>query len=381
MKTCPKCNAQLPDDAAFCNECGASVSAVKPNTAAPANNANNANPAPANASAGNSSDANASDSTPAASNAASNAASTNTANNANAASNAAFNGDSNNASGNAAAAPNNTADANANGAPAGTEPVDIPFKPFAKDGAAAEALKKLGPQKIGIIAAAAVAVIAILIILISSLGAYKKPINTLVSLANKKSTNIPAYVDCVAPSFVSSSYKSLLGTLKGGDAKKELEETIKDAFDDAWDELEDEYGKNWRISVEWKDADRLSNKKLDAIRDRWEDIADTLGKAELDDEDTYESIADSLDDKYDTELNTKQVAQIMGKLADQFENAKITDGYEVDLKLSIEGKDGHDTTKMEGIYVIKVNGQWIIDPTSGAAGYDLSDLTGLMRYM
>ena len=374
MKTCPKCNAQLPDDAAFCNECGASVSAVKPNTAAPANNANNANPAPANTSAGNSSDAKASDSAPAAANNASNA----TANNA-AANNAAT----------ANAAPNNAADtntaannaANANGAPTGTEPVDIPFQPFAKDGDVAKALNKLGPQKIGIIAAAAVAVIAILIILISSLGAYKKPINTLVSLANKKSTNIPAYVDCVAPSFVSSSYKSLLGTLKGGDAKKELEETIKDAFDDAWDELEDEYGKNWKISVEWKDADRLSNKKLDAIKDRWEDIADTLGKAELDDEDTYESIADSLDDKYDTELNTKQVAQIMGKLADQFENAKITDGYEVDLKLTIEGKDGHDTTKMDGIYVIKVNGQWIIDPTSGAAGYDISDLTRLMRYM
>ena len=171
-----------------------------------------------------------------------------------------------------------------NGMPAGNAAPQNPNPAFDAAPNAGAAKKKINPAIIGGIAVGAVVLIALIILLISSLGAYKKPIKNLVGLANKRSTNVTAYLDCVAPPFVSSSYKSLLGTLKGGDAKKELDEAIKDKTDDLWDELEDQYGKGWKITIEWKDADKLSNKKLDDVKDRWEDLAKLLSKADLDDE-------------------------------------------------------------------------------------------------
>ena len=366
MKTCPKCNAQLPDDASFCNNCGEPLKG----------SANTANNTPANA--GNMPAPNAANNTATPSN-----GSFPSMGNAGNAGNAPIN---NGAPVNTDATPdygmpaNNAAAVN-NGMPAGNDAQGNTNPAFgAAPDAGAPAKKKINPAIIGGIAVGAVVLVALVILLITSLGAYKKPIKNLVGLVNKRSTNVTAYLDCVAPSFVSSSYKSLLGTLKGGDAKKELDETIKDATDDMWDEFEDQYGKNWKITIEWKDADKLSNKKLDDVKERWEDLSKLLNKADLDDEDTYEAIAEWLDDEYNTDLNTKQCASIMEKLADQMDNVKITAGYEVDLKLTISGKDGKDTDKIT-VYVIKVNGKWIIDPTSGAEGYDINDLTYLLNYM
>ena len=363
MKTCPKCNAQLPDDASFCNNCGEPLNGgvnLAKDTAA-TDTANNNTPVNT-----------------------ANMAAANTTDNTTTPSNGSF-PFMGSAPVNNGAMPNNGAPVNNdapmnNGIPAGNAAPQNPNPAFGAAPNAGTAKKKINPAIIGGIAVGAVVLIALIILIISSLGAYKKPIKNLVGLVNKRSTNVTAYLDCVAPPFVSSSYKSLLGTLKGGDAKKELDEAIKDKTDDLWDELEDQYGKGWKITIEWKDADKLSNKKLDDVKDRWEDLAKLLSKADLDDEDTYETIADWLDDEYNTDLNTKQCASILGKLADQMDDVKITAGYEVDLKLTISGKDGKDTDKIT-VYVIKVNGQWIIDPTSGAEGYDINDLTYMLNYM
>ncbi len=343
MKTCPKCNAQLPDDAQFCNECGASVSNVSANAAnntaekkdadkAPENTAKKDDAAaPNNNSAAPTKDASAAEKKDDAAN---------NANNANA----------------GAADPNGTNfaqnGAEVNGAPAPAGGLD---------------LKKINlkdPKILGMCACAVVALIVLIILISSAANGYKKPVNQLVSLANKRSTNVVAYMECATPKFVSSSFKSLMGCIKGGDAKKELEGTIKDAFEDAWDDAEDEFGKNWKISIEWKDADKLSDKKLDDLKDQWENLADMVEKFELDDEDNWESISDMLDDKYDSSLNTKQAASIMEKFVKQLGDAKIQAAYNVDLKLTIRGKDGKDTTKIEDLIIVKVNGQWIIDPTS-----------------
>ncbi|MBR1472084.1 MAG: zinc ribbon domain-containing protein [Lachnospiraceae bacterium] len=331
MKICPKCNHQVPDDAAFCNECGTKMdtaAAATPAPVIPENNAPAETPQPA-------------------------------ANNAGAAFNAAPAAD-------AYSAPQNDS------IPAGAS--------TAPDAAVSKKPKKT--MIIGIAAVAAVVVIALILILVLAGGSYKKPIRNLVGLANKRSQNVTDYLDCVTPAFVGSSYKSFLGCLKGGDAKKELDKGLGDIFEDTFDDFEDDYGKNWKISIEWRDADKLSSKKLKDIQENWEELADALADLDLDDEDTWESLADLLDDEYETTLDTKQFAKLAGKLVDQIENAKITAGYEVEIKLTIQGKDDKDTAKLT-LNVIKVNGKWIIDPISfaGEEGYSTSYLIHMLKYM
>ena len=87
----------------------------------------------------------------------------------------------------------------------------------------------------------------------------------------------------------------------------------------------------------------------------------------LDDEDTWEDIADYLDDEYDTELKPEKAVKLGDNLLKKLDNFKITEGYEVKVKVSIEGKSNKDSTTMSA-NVIKAGGQWFIDPLSFSEG-------------
>ena len=92
---------------------------------------------------------------------------------------------------------------------------------------------------------------------------------------------------------------------------------------------------------------------------------------DLDDEDKWEEVADHLDDEYDTELDSDKAAALMGKFLDNVENVKITAGYKVKIKFTIEGKKDEDSETCK-VNIIKCNGKWIIDPVSAAATAGLS---------
>jgi len=303
MKKCPKCGKELADDALFCNGCGEKLDAGTPDTA------NTPAPAPAQAPA------------PAP----------------------------------AAGAP----------VPPPVNPGAVPPPPMMNGQAPQAPAPKNNNKMVGIIAVAVVAVIVVAIaaLLLLGGGGYKAPIKNLVKAANSKSTNVTKFIDCCAPSFVSGTYNSARGLLKGGDAKEELDEAITEGFEDFYDGLEDTYGKNWRISVEFKDADKLKDDDVDDIRDTWEDFADTIENLALDDEDTWEDLADMLEDEYDTEIDPEKMANLMEKFVTQLSEVKITAAYEVKVKYTIKGKEDDMSDKMT-LTVVKCNGKWIIDPLS-----------------
>ena len=219
----------------------------------------------------------------------------------------------------------------------------------------------------GVVAVLVLLLLIIAIIVVVSLGGgYKKPVKTLVNNVNSRNTDVTKYMDCLAPGFVSSTYKDARKLLKGGDATEELDEAIEDAFDDAFSEYDKTYGKDWKVSVEYKDIEKLDKDDLEEIQDSWETVYDALENMNLDDEDSWEDIADALDDKYDTELDPDKAAALMGKFVDNVENVKITAGYKLKIKMTIEGKKDEDSETVK-VNVIKCNGKWIIDPVSTAA--------------
>lgn len=258
------------------------------------------------------------------------------------------------------------------------EPVAAPVNNATLD-SAVEKNKNTKIGMIAIIGGAAVVVILLVCLLISSLGGgYKSPINDLVKALNKESTNYEDFVNAVAPDFVATACVDLVDLIRDVDADviEDFEEDLTDSLEDGYDDWADDYGDNWRISVDFRDEEELDEDELEEIQELYEDFYDSLDDMDLDDEETYEDLADYLEDYYDMELSDSQInklQKICEALLGEFEDVEVTEGYVLDVKLTIEGREDDDDEKMD-ITVICVNGSWCIDLLGMMGINDIGDL-------
>lgn len=342
MKTCPKCGTQVPDDAAFCNNCGENMKDVAPAEEKAAE------------TAGDSKDTKESSEKKEA------AETKETA---------------------AQAPASDTATESASGSVTAT-PVGNATLDAAKE--------KNKNKNIGILAVVggAVIVLIILIALLASAlgGGYKGPIKTLVKNLNRGNTKVESYLSCVLPGFAVDAYSDIYSLMRSADkdAVADFDDDVADLFEDMFDDFADEYGDNYKITYEIRDAERLSSRDIKDIEDEYEDLFDTIDSLiDWEDEDFYEDLADELDDYYDIELSSSQVRKLQ-KIVESFmkslDNIKIQDAYEVEVKLTIQGEDGKDTEKIT-FYVIKVNGKWIIDINSLFSSMGGGSLSGNLYWM
>lgn len=168
-------------------------------------------------------------------------------------------------------------------------------------GAAKAALNGKNRNLIIIIAAAAAAflILVIALLIIFSKPAYEKPVDyfiTSISTGNYKTFKkaLPKYVI------------------------KELEDgyfDIEDAFDMLNEELEDEYGRNVKVTYKVKRKTKLDRDDLDDAEDL-------------------------IDDNYDKEV-------------------KVSKGYTLKIEMTVKGKKDSEKTKFE-VNVYKIDGQWYI---------------------
>lgn len=165
---------------------------------------------------------------------------------------------------------------------------------------------KLSHKTIGIAAVAAVVIILLIVIGVAGGNNYKAPIDHAVK--GIENGNYKEYLKCM-PKFMSSE---LLEYDDDG--------YFKDYFSDIKDELADEYGKNFDITYTIKDKTKIKKAKLRDIR---EDIEDEFDK-----------------------------------------KVKVSEGYTLQIKLKIKGRDGADRTETS-VNVYKINGKWYILDDSG----------------
>ena len=337
MKICPNCNTKNSDDSSFCAECGTPLADVAIVSEAPAQ------PAPADAAG-------------AAYDAAAVAAQTDPA----------------------VSAPDApVSDAFAQTPQGGIE--GAAFDP--NTGAPIAPAKKR--MFIPVLIAAAVVIILLLILLFGK--SYKSPINTLVNNVNKHSKNITSYASAVLPDFALSYLGDVLGIAKKTDKwKEDGQEAIDDAFDELFDGMEDRYGKHVKVKCKIKSAKKLSKSKIGDIEDNYEQLYDMLDALELDDDDKWDELTDSLDDA-DIDLSASDIKKLQKstqtflKKLDKF---KVSQAYKVKAELSIKGSDDDDETDVE-FNVVKVNGKWYIDPITLAdeMGMGLGSLSSYLRYL
>ncbi|MCR5118144.1 MAG: zinc ribbon domain-containing protein [Lachnospiraceae bacterium] len=350
MKICPNCNTNNSDDSSFCAECGTPLADVAPAAEAsaekPAADAANANAAPA------------ADAQPETSPVVAESGSVEAAPDTQ----GAFAQIPQGGTEGAAFDPNTGAPINA-------------FDPNtgAPITAGAPSKKLLMP----VIIAAAVVVILLLVLLFGK--SYKSPINTLVNNVNKHSKNITSYASAVLPDFALSYLGDVMSIAKKKDGWSDVKDKIDETFDEAFDSLEDQYGSHVKVSLKITSAKKLSKSKIKDIEENYENIYDTLDNLELDDDDTWDSLSDSLEDE-DMDLSSSDIKKLQKstkKFLQKLDKFKVSQAYKVKADITIKGSEDDDEMEDVEFNVIKVNGKWYVD----ALGYMGGSVSSLMRYL
>lgn len=221
---------------------------------------------------------------------------------------------------------------------------------------------------------AVVAVLAVVIVLffvVKSLffgGGYKEPLNNIVDLVNDKETDVDKYVEALFPGFINDAYKDLIDL-----ARDEDPDVIDDAYDeaadsiqDAWDDMEDSIGGDLELSYEIRDKEKLDSDELEDIQDAYSTLAGLIPLDEL------EMVVDMAADDAADEL-----FEIIENLVGDIEDLDVSAGYKLKVRLTLEA-DGDDVSQGLTLYVIKANGDWMIDYLSTLAKYSgmsISDIT------
>ena len=123
-----------------------------------------------------------------------------------------------------------------------------------------------------------------------------------------------------------------------------------------------------------KFEDFYSNDQLDEI---YESIKSTKNAEDMDSDD----LADAAEELGISKSQLKEGIKLIKSFAKQCKNAKVSAGYEVEIVVSIDGKELDEPEEQEmTINVYKVNGNWVPDPFSALSGLGMN-FNSLMRML
>ena len=185
-----------------------------------------------------------------------------------------------------------------------------------KENANMESIKELqkNPKFTMIVGVAVIAVALIIIIaIIASIASsgWKKPIKNFFK--GIENTNVETYLKTMSEAkidYLDEMYD-------------DYEESQEEWLEDTMDTLEDDFGKNVKFSYKIVEKEEMKNRDLKDI------------------EETYEEIYE--------------------------EKVDVSKGYEVDVEYSIKGKEDKEKDLDATFYVVKVDGEWVLE------GFELDD--------
>lgn len=134
------------------------------------------------------------------------------------------------------------------------------------------------------------------------------------------------------------------------------EDEMQDSFEDQLEEKEDTYGKNWECSYEINDEEEIDEDDLEDYQDEIRDAAEeTLEMLENMTDDDILEIADYLGL---TESGAEKFVKYMTDICKTMADIEITEGYELDVTMTIEGSEDEED-KDQTYIVYKANGCWV----------------------
>lgn len=143
----------------------------------------------------------------------------------------------------------------------------------------------------------------------------------------------------------------------------EDEDELEDEYKDKVEDLKDEYGKNYKFYYEIEDKEKIEK---DDLKDLQEEIRDSAEEAleEIADTDV-EDIADMMGL---SKSDAKKYVSITEKVMKTMKSAKISDGYELEVVVYVDGKelDEPEEYRSYTVSVYKINGRWVTEDAFNA---------------
>lgn len=240
---------------------------------------------------------------------------------------------------------------------------------------------KAVPKKIWMFAAAGVAALVVIAIVLSMLGnTYKTPIKAAEKLLNSHSVKqVIDRAPAILNGFGEDEAEALIKLAKKTDLYKDNIEEIEEAFDEAIEMVEENVGKNYKVSLKVTDKEKLEKDDLKEFRDNLRAIG-KMGSM-LEDLDS-DDIEDAADETGLTKAQVKKAIKTMESFCDECKEAKVQKGYELTIQVKLTGKELEEDVELEIAFdVFKVDGRWVPGVFSAADkvldSLDLSTLLGI----
>ena len=219
-------------------------------------------------------------------------------------------------------------------------------------------------KKLLIGVAGAILALVLIIVLINALGGgWKAPIKDVINEMNSDEVDMENEIVNMYGGLGKKELKKIYKIVSSSKNFKDYEDESEDSFKDEAEDLEDEYGKNWKYSYEIDDKDDLDKDDLKDIKDEFKatgkDLIDFADRILDLDNDDLKDLADDMGLKKD---ELKDLAEAIKDLGKTIKSTDVKKGYEVELEVKIEGKDDDDSFDAD-IAVVKADGSWVIANT------------------
>lgn len=204
---------------------------------------------------------------------------------------------------------------------------------------------------LAILGGMAVAAIVVVILLFNLLfgSNYKTPIKDLVKFTNKEKTNVKKYFELNYGEAYGKYMYEMTKLLAEIEDEDDWEDDYIDRIEDEYDDFEDTYGDDWEITYEIRSAKKLSESKLDDYQDQWEARVDSI-------ESTMDYLEDN--DNYSDD-DIEELTDFYEEWLDKLSDMEVEKGYKVKLRVTIQGDDEKESETTE-VIVLKIDGDWTL---------------------
>lgn len=199
----------------------------------------------------------------------------------------------------------------------------------------------------------------------ASTTGYKGVLNDLCGLVNARENSMDGMAETVLPEFAFVEYTNIMGAIGEVGYVESAVEGVEDRLDGLYVQLDDYFGADAKVSYEILEEEEMSKSQMRRAEKYYEDFYENylINFVDTVNEFDYDRIS-GIANSYDLETaDVRCVIDSANIIADGLENAEITKGYNVEIKLTVDGKKDTYSEVFE-CSMIKLNGDWMIDYNS-----------------